>query len=85
VEDNIINNVVPLRIGRSATGEDIAYAALFLASNDSEWYTGQDMIVDGGMTTFDAPNKGWMADKNPIDPVPLRKFIQMPSKKRSKM
>ena len=85
VEDNIVKNVVPLRIGRSGTGKDIAYAALFLASDDSEWYTGKDLIVDGGMTTFDAPNKGWMADKNPIDPVPLRNYIQMPSKKRSRM
>ncbi len=22
----------------------------------------KDMIVDGGISTFDAPNKGWMAD-----------------------
>ena len=83
VEDNIVNNVVPLRIGRSGTGYDIATAALFLASDDSEWYTGKDMIVDGGMTTFDAPNKGWMADENAVDPVPLRQYIQRP--KRSKM
>ena len=41
------------------------------------------MIVDGGMTTFDAPNKGWMADENAVDPVPLRQYIQRP--KRSKM
>jgi NAD(P)-dependent dehydrogenase (short-subunit alcohol dehydrogenase family) len=72
VENNIINNVSPLRIGRSGTGADIATAALFLASDDSAWYTGQDMIVDGGITTFDAPNKGWMADETPVDPVPLR-------------
>jgi NAD(P)-dependent dehydrogenase (short-subunit alcohol dehydrogenase family) len=72
VENNIINNVSPLRIGRSGTGVDIATAALFLASDDSAWYTGQDMIVDGGITTFDAPNKAWMADENPVDPVPLR-------------
>jgi len=29
-------------------------------------------VVDGGITTFDAPNKGWMADTPPVDPVPLR-------------
>jgi NAD(P)-dependent dehydrogenase (short-subunit alcohol dehydrogenase family) len=72
VEANIVNNVVPLRIGRSGTGKDIARAALFLASDDSEWVTGQDMIVDGGLTAFDAPNKGWMADVPRRDPVPLR-------------
>ena len=32
----------------------------------------QVFIVDGGITTFDAPNKGWMADKPPVDPVPMR-------------
>ena len=32
----------------------------------------QAMIVDAGITTFDAPNKGWMADSPPIDPVPAR-------------
>eukprot|EP00041_Stephanoeca_diplocostata_P015225 m.289561 g.289561 ORF g.289561 m.289561 type:complete len:298 (+) comp19968_c0_seq1:84-977(+) len=72
VEDNIVNNVTPLRIGRSGTGVDIARAAVFLASDDSEWITGQDMIVDGGMTAFDWPNKGWMADTPARDPVPLR-------------
>lgn len=72
VEDNILRNVSPLRVGRSGTGYDIATAALFLASDDSVWVTGQDLIVDGGITTFDAPNKGWMADEKPVDPVPLR-------------
>ena len=72
VEDNILRNVVPLRIGRAGTGVDIARAALFLASDDAEWITGQDIVVDGGLTAFDAPNKGWMADDPPRDPVPLR-------------
>lgn len=72
VEANILNNVSPLRVGRSGTGYDIATAALFLASDDSMWITGQDLIVDGGITTFDAPNKGWMADTPPQDPVPRR-------------
>ena len=26
------------------------------------------------MTTFDAPNKGWMADEPMVDPVPMRKI-----------
>lgn len=72
VEANILKNVTPLRVGRSGTGYDIAMAALWLASDESVWYTGQDMIVDGGLTIFDAPNKGWMADDPPVDPVPLR-------------
>merc|ERR1712039_34211 len=72
VEDNILNNVSPMRVGRAGTGWDIAAAAVYLASDDSVWFTGQDMIVDGGITTFDAPNKAWMADEKPVDPVPLR-------------
>mmetsp|Transcript_89645 Transcript_89645/g.254135 ORF Transcript_89645/g.254135 Transcript_89645/m.254135 type:complete len:294 (+) Transcript_89645:77-958(+) len=72
VEANILQNVSPLRVGRSGTGYDIATAALWLASDESVWYTGQDLIVDGGITTFDWPNKGWMADDTPVDPVPLR-------------
>jgi NAD(P)-dependent dehydrogenase (short-subunit alcohol dehydrogenase family) len=40
--------VYPLRrIGRPL---DIAYAALYLASDESSWVTGTTMIVDGGMT-----------------------------------
>ena len=72
VEANIVNNVSPLRIGRSGTGMDIAQNAVFLASDESEWTTAQVFIVDGGITTFDAPNKGWMADTPAVDPVPLR-------------
>ncbi|CAE7751996.1 unnamed protein product [Symbiodinium necroappetens] len=72
VEANIINNCASLRVGRAGTGLDIARAACFLASDDSIWITGQDLVIDGGMTTFDAPNKAWMADPNPVDPVPLR-------------
>ena len=74
VEANILRNVTPLRVGRAGTGLDIANTAVFLASDESMWTTGQALIVDGGMTTFDAPNKGWMADDPPIDPVAARKI-----------
>ncbi|CAE7291231.1 unnamed protein product [Symbiodinium pilosum] len=72
VEANIINNVSSLRIGRAGTGVDIARAVCFLASDESVWITGQDIVIDGGISTFDAPNKAWMADPNPVDPVTLR-------------
>ena len=72
VEANILRNVSPLRVGRSGTGADIARTALFLASDESAWMTGQTLVVDGGISTFDAPNKGWMADSPPRDPVPFR-------------
>lgn len=35
---------------RFGTGEDIALAALFLASDDSRYVTGAELRVDGGMT-----------------------------------
>ncbi len=36
-------------LGRFATPEDIAYAALFLASDEAAYITGTDIIVDGGL------------------------------------
>ena len=41
-----IGNSLPMR--RLGTPRDIANAALFLASDESEWMTGAEMIVDGG-------------------------------------
>jgi meso-butanediol dehydrogenase/(S,S)-butanediol dehydrogenase/diacetyl reductase len=35
---------------RLGTVEDIAKAALFLASDDSAYMTGSELVVDGGMT-----------------------------------
>jgi len=36
-------------LGRMGTAEDIAKAALFLASEDSAWVTGEDLLVGGGI------------------------------------
>jgi meso-butanediol dehydrogenase/(S,S)-butanediol dehydrogenase/diacetyl reductase len=36
-------------VGRKATPEDIAPTALFLASSDSDYMTGQVIMIDGGM------------------------------------
>lgn len=35
-------------LGRLGNPKDVAYAALFLASDESSWITGLDMCVDGG-------------------------------------
>ncbi|MBF6600600.1 MAG: glucose 1-dehydrogenase [Dehalococcoidia bacterium] len=37
-------------LGRFGLPEDIAYAALYLASDESSWTTGTEFVVDGGIT-----------------------------------
>jgi NAD(P)-dependent dehydrogenase (short-subunit alcohol dehydrogenase family) len=36
-------------IGRLGQPEDIAFCALFLASDESSYITGQEIVVDGGI------------------------------------
>jgi 3-oxoacyl-[acyl-carrier protein] reductase len=36
-------------LGRIARSEDIARAAVFFASDDAGWVTGQTLILSGGM------------------------------------
>ncbi len=44
----IIVNMIPL--GRPGKPEEVAYAALFLASDESSFITGTSLMVDGGYT-----------------------------------
>lgn len=40
----------PIPLGRLGTPEEVAYAHLFLASDEARYITGQSIIVDGGQT-----------------------------------
>ncbi len=47
-------------LSRMGTPDEIARAALFLASDDASFITGQTLIVDGGMTITDYPSQPWL-------------------------
>jgi NAD(P)-dependent dehydrogenase (short-subunit alcohol dehydrogenase family) len=59
-------------IPKAGLPEDIAKAALYLASDDSEFVTGTHLIVDGGLTV--GPREGW----DPAVPSPLATLFSEP-------
>jgi NAD(P)-dependent dehydrogenase (short-subunit alcohol dehydrogenase family) len=50
----------PLPLGRTGQAKDIVNAALFFASDEANWVTGQELVVDGGMCIIDGvPPTPW--------------------------
>jgi len=39
-----------LPMGRPGTPEDVAYGVLYLASDESSYVTGSELVIDGGTT-----------------------------------
>jgi NAD(P)-dependent dehydrogenase (short-subunit alcohol dehydrogenase family) len=44
-------------VGPVLEAEDIARAALYLASDEAKYVNGQNLVVDGGFTVSKAPNR----------------------------
>ncbi len=44
------DSVARVPLGRIGTSEDIAYGALYLASDESSFVTGSELVIDGGYT-----------------------------------
>ena len=48
--ENREEEIARIPLGRVATPEDVAYGALFLASDESSFMTGSELVIDGGTT-----------------------------------
>jgi NAD(P)-dependent dehydrogenase (short-subunit alcohol dehydrogenase family) len=46
-----VRDRVKIPAGRQGTAWEVAYAALYLLSDESSYVTGQSLVVDGGLTT----------------------------------
>jgi NAD(P)-dependent dehydrogenase (short-subunit alcohol dehydrogenase family) len=48
--------------GRVGTAEEVAYAALFLGSDESKYFCGANILIDGGMTSQLVSRPGFESD-----------------------
>ncbi|MFA5580418.1 MAG: SDR family NAD(P)-dependent oxidoreductase [Paracoccaceae bacterium] len=55
-------------LGTEGTGWDVAFAVLFLASDEARWVTGNNIVVDGGFLTLPPSGPRHGADPTAIDP-----------------
>ncbi len=62
-------------IPRAGHPDDIAKMALFLASDDSEWVSGQAMVVDGAATAGGVAGRQQLEQQGRILPVPPSGFM----------
>jgi NAD(P)-dependent dehydrogenase (short-subunit alcohol dehydrogenase family) len=46
IQNEIIRTTCP--VGRLGVPDDIAYAAVWLASDEADWVTGSTVVIDGG-------------------------------------
>ena len=51
-DDVFTRRVSGIPLGRLATAEDVAYGVLFLASDESSFMTGSELVIDGGFTAM---------------------------------
>jgi len=49
-DEHVQHHLRAIPWGRLGTGEEVAYLALFLASKESDYITGQGIVIDGGQT-----------------------------------
>ncbi|MFC5835297.1 SDR family NAD(P)-dependent oxidoreductase [Nonomuraea insulae] len=73
VAEKTMNNTILLR--RSGKADEIAYTALFLASDESSYITGTDIVVDGGWFTA-APYLGNERSHHMLDLMKKKEGIQ---------
>jgi NAD(P)-dependent dehydrogenase (short-subunit alcohol dehydrogenase family) len=50
-EQMIVNRLLAKRVGLP---DDVASMAVYVASDEAEWLTGVDLLIDGGYTAHDA-------------------------------